>query len=52
MKDIVEIIVEIPYRSRNKYEIDSVTGRIKLDRVLYSAMGYPAEYGSVENTLA
>ena len=52
MKDIVEIILEIPYRSRNKYEIDSVTGRIKLDRVLYSAMGYPAEYGSVENTLA
>ena len=52
MKDIVEIIVEIPYRSRNKYEIDSVTGRIKLDRVLYSAMAYPAEYGFIDNTLA
>lgn len=50
--DIVEAVVEIPFRSRNKYEIDKKTGRIKLDRVLYSAMGYPAEYGTLENTLA
>lgn len=50
--DIVEAVVEIPFRSRNKYEIDKKTGRIKLDRVLYSAMGYPAEYGTIENTLA
>ena len=33
------------FRSRNKYEVDHDTKRIKLDRVLYSAMGYPAEYG-------
>lgn len=51
-RDVVEAVVEIPFRSRNKYEIDKVTGRIKLDRVLYSAMGYPAEYGTIENTLA
>ncbi len=50
--DVVEAIIEIPYRSRNKYEVDKETGRIRLDRVLYSAMGYPAEYGYLENTLA
>lgn len=50
--DVVEAIVEIPFRSRNKYEIDKKTGKIKLDRVLYSAMGYPTEYGTIENTLA
>ena len=52
MDDIVEAVVEIPFRSRNKYEIDKKTGKIKLDRVLYSAMGYPAEYGTIEHTLA
>ena len=52
MKDVIEAVVEIPYRSRNKYEVDKKTGRIKLDRVLYSSMGYPAEYGTIENTLA
>lgn len=51
-KDVVEAVVEIPFRSRNKYEVDHETGKIKLDRVLYSAMGYPAEYGFLENTLA
>ncbi len=50
--DVVNAIVEIPFRSRNKYEVDHDTGKIKLDRVLYSAMGYPAEYGFLENTLA
>lgn len=43
--DVVEAVIKIPYRSRNKYEIDEATGRIRLDRVLYSAMGYPTEYG-------
>lgn len=51
-KDVVNAIVEIPFRSRNKYEINKVTGKIHLDRVLYSAMGYPAEYGTIEETLA
>ena len=40
--DVVDAIIEIPYRSRNKFEIKN--GKIKLDRVLYSAMAYPAEY--------
>jgi inorganic pyrophosphatase len=50
--DIVDAIVEIPYGSKNKYEIDKKTGKIRLDRVLYSAMSYPAEYGTIEYTLA
>lgn len=50
--DVVDAIVEIPFRSRNKYEIDKKSGKIQLDRVLYSAMGYPTEYGTIENTLA
>ena len=52
MNDVVEAVVEIPFRSRNKYEEDHETGRMKLDRVLYSAMGYPTEYGVIEDTLA
>ena len=47
--DVVDAIIEIPYRSRNKFEIKN--GKIKLDRVLYSAMTYPAEYGYIPNTL-
>lgn len=50
--DVVQAIIEIPYRSRNKYEVDHETKKIKLDRVLYSAMAYPAEYGFLEDTLA
>lgn len=50
--DIVDAIVEIPYGSKNKYEKDEVTGRIKLDRVIYSTNVYPAEYGILESTLA
>ena len=37
MDDIVNVVIEIPFRSRNKYEISN--GKVKLDRVLYSAMG-------------
>lgn len=47
---VVEARVEIPMGSRNKYEVDARTGRIKLDRVLYSSVYYPAEYGFVEET--
>lgn len=50
--DVVEAIVEIPYGSKNKYEQDETSGRIKLDRVIYSTNVYPAEYGILENTLA
>lgn len=52
MEKIYEAIIEIPMGTKNKYEIDKVRNRIKLDRVLYSPMTYPAEYGYIENTLA
>jgi len=50
--NVINAIIEIPLHSKNKYEIDELTGRIKLDRVLYASMIYPTEYGIVENTLA
>ncbi|HIT69570.1 MAG TPA: inorganic diphosphatase [Candidatus Aphodomonas merdavium] len=49
---IVEARIEIPMGSQNKYEIDHETGKIKLNRVLYSAAFYPVEYGFIENTLS
>ncbi|AUF83671.1 inorganic diphosphatase [Mesoplasma syrphidae] len=49
--NVIDMIVEIPKGSSNKYEVDGITGRIKLDRVLYGANFYPGEYGMVENTL-
>ena len=52
MNTVVEALIEIPLHSKNKYEIDPTTGKIKLDRVLYASMVYPTKYGSVENTLA
>jgi inorganic pyrophosphatase len=48
----VNVVVEIPKGSRNKYEFDHTTGRIRLDRVLYSSVHYPADYGFIEDTLA
>ena len=50
--DIVNAVVEIPYGSRVKYEIDHVTSLVKVDRVLYSPIHYPAEYGFIPHTLA
>ena len=52
MKNVVDAIIEIPLKTKNKFEVDKQNHRIKLDRVLYSAMSYPAEYGYIENTLA
>lgn len=49
---IVDAFIEIPTGSQNKYEFDKETGRFKLDRVLFSPMHYPTEYGYIENTLA
>ena len=49
---VVDALIEIPLNSRNKYEVDHTTGKIRLDRVLYSAMIYPTEYGIIEETLA
>lgn len=48
----LDIIVEIPKGSRNKYELDKETGRIRLDRTIFSSMHYPADYGFIPNTLA
>ena len=48
----VEVIVEIPQGSRNKYEMDHETGRIRLDRMLFTSTRYPADYGFIEHTLA
>lgn len=48
---VIDVVVEIPRGSQNKYEADHETGRIRLDRVLYSPFHYPTEYGFVENTL-
>src|SRR4029077_5590717 len=45
-------IVEIPFGSSVKYELDKTSGMIKLDRVLYSAVYYPANYGFIPQTLA
>src|ERR1700739_512159 len=45
-------VIEIPSGSSVKYEIDKESGLIKLDRVLYSAVYYPANYGLVPQTLA
>ena len=52
MEHVVDALIEIPLGSKNKYEKDKQTGRIRLDRVLYAAMIYPAEYGVLEDTLA
>ncbi len=47
----IDVVVEIPRGSRNKYEMDHHTGRIRLDRRLFSATVYPADYGFVDETL-
>jgi inorganic pyrophosphatase len=46
-----DVVVEIPTGQHNKYEIDHETGRIRLDRTLFTAMHYPADYGYIEGTL-
>ncbi len=46
-----EMVVEIPRGSRNKYEIDHGTGHVWLDRRLFTAMAYPADYGYIAGTL-
>jgi inorganic pyrophosphatase len=52
--EIVEfdVVIEIPKGERNKYEMDHETGRIRLDRMLFTSTRYPADYGFVEHTLA
>ena len=50
--DKINAVIEIPYGSNVKYEIDKTSGAVVVDRVLYSAVFYPANYGFVPNTLA
>ena len=49
--DEMNVIIEIPKFSKNKYEIDKATGVIALDRVMHSAQDYPFDYGFVPQTL-
>jgi len=44
------VVIEVPMGSKNKYELDKPTGLLKLDRVLYSAVHYPADYGFLPRT--
>lgn len=46
-----DVTIEIPKGHRNKYEVDHETGRIRLDRMLFTAMAYPSDYGYIEDTL-
>ena len=48
----IQVLIEIPRGSRNKYEYDRTTGKIRLDRVLYSSVHYPTDYGLIPQTLA
>src|ERR1700709_968523 len=46
-----DVLIEIPKGSRNKYEVDHESGRIRLDRTLFTSTQYPADYGYIEDTL-
>lgn len=48
----INVVIEIPYGSNIKYELDKESGAVVVDRVMYSAMFYPANYGFVPNTLS
>ncbi len=50
--EIVNVVVEIPKGSQNKYEIDKESGFFKLDRVLYSPIHYPTDYGFIPETFS
>jgi inorganic pyrophosphatase len=52
-EDVLEfdVLVEIPKGERNKYEVDHESGRLRLDRMLFTSTAYPADYGFIENTL-
>ncbi len=46
-----DVLIEIPRGSRNKYEVDHESGRMRLDRTLFTSTQYPADYGYLEDTL-
>jgi inorganic pyrophosphatase len=47
-----DVVIEIPKGQRNKYELDHQSGRIRLDRMLFTSTRYPSDYGFIEHTLA
>ncbi len=49
--ELINVIIEIPKGSNNKYELDKKSGAMFLDRVLHTSMHYPADYGHVPHTL-
>jgi inorganic pyrophosphatase len=46
-----DVTIEIPKGQRNKYEVDHETGKVRLDRYLYTSMVYPTDYGFIDDTL-
>jgi len=46
------VVIEVPHGSKNKYELDKETGLLRLDRVLHSAVHYPANYGFIPRTFS
>ena len=50
--EVVPAVIEIPRGCKNKYELDKATGFLRVDRVLFGAMHYPANYGFIPRTLA
>jgi len=46
-----DVFIEIPKGTRNKYELDHKTNRLRLDRTLFTATQYPSDYGFIEDTL-
>ncbi|HEY5820944.1 MAG TPA: inorganic diphosphatase, partial [Propionibacteriaceae bacterium] len=48
---VFDVFVEIPKGNKNKYEVDHESGRIRLDRTLFTSTAYPADYGFIEGTL-
>jgi inorganic pyrophosphatase len=50
--EVFPVVIEVPRGNKNKYELDKATGLLRVDRVLYSAVHYPANYGFVPRTYA
>lgn len=50
MPEIITAIIEVPKGSKTKYELDKLSGLLKVDRILYSAVYYPANYGFIPKT--
>ena len=50
LSETFPVVIEVPMGSKNKYELDKRTGMLRLDRVLYSAVHYPANYGFLPRT--